>query len=189
MGMRYYAGNWATNTWIMRPGVEERLQAEIVKSAPMTKFQLLKLYDEDTSEFMMQKFTAWRSMHSHGRAHMGLISRAVGNREEYVIREGEFLAGAILGWNFGEGHLHNQQLLEALQRKCHFADGDIRVVMIEGQPMHRGTQSYRIVDAATGLIEEGTVAVSDMITRQSWLNETESIPVTVTSTTDVAGQR
>ena len=189
MGMRYYAGNWATNTWIMRPGVEERLQAEIVKSAPMTKFQLLELYDEDTSEFMMQKFTAWRSMHSHGRAHMGLISRAVGNREEYVIREGEFLAGAILGWNFGEGHLHNQQLLEALQRKCHFSDGDIRVVMIEGQPMHRGTQSYRIVDAASGVIEEGTVAVSDMITRQSWLDDTESIPVTVTSVPDAVGQR
>ncbi|MDZ7918248.1 MAG: DUF3556 domain-containing protein [Rhodococcus sp. (in: high G+C Gram-positive bacteria)] len=189
MGMRYYAGNWATNTWIMRPGIEERLQAEITKSAPMTKFQLLKLYDEDTSEFMMQKFTAWRSMHSHGRAHMGLISRAVGNREDYVIREGEFLAGAILGWNFGEGHLHNQQLLETLQRRCHFADGDIRVVMIEGQPMHRGTQSYRIVDAATGVIEEGTVAVSEMITRQSWLDKTGSIPVTVTATTDVAGQR
>ncbi|MDI9894175.1 DUF3556 domain-containing protein [Rhodococcus sp. IEGM 1381] len=189
MGMRYYAGNWATNTWILRPGVEERLQAEIVKSAPMTKFQLLKLYDEDTAEFMMQKFSAWRSMHSHGRAHMGLISRAVDNRDDYVVREGEFLAGALLGWNFGEGHLHNQQLLEAVQRKCHFADGDIRVVMIEGQPMHRGTQSYRIVDAATGVIEEGTVAVSDMITRQSWLDETGSIPVTVTSLPDVVGQR
>ncbi|OZD62128.1 hypothetical protein CH272_11975 [Rhodococcus sp. 05-340-1] len=181
MGMRYYAGNWATNTWIMRPGVEERLQAEITKSAPMTKFQLLKLYDEDTSEFMMQKFTAWRSMHSHGRAHMGLISRAVDNRDEYVIREGEFIAGGILGWNFGEGHLHNQQLLDALHRKCRFAEGDIRVIMIEGQPMHRGTQSYRIVDAAAGLIEEGTVAVSEMITRQPWLDDTASIPVTVPS--------
>ncbi|MDV6260086.1 DUF3556 domain-containing protein [Rhodococcoides yunnanense] len=189
MGMRYYAGNWATNTWILRPGVEERLQAEIVKSAPMTKFQLLKLYDEDTAEFMMQKFSAWRSMHSHGRAHMGLISRAVDNRDDYVVREGEFLAGALLGWNFGEGHLHNQQLLEAVQRKCHFADGDIRVVMIEGQPMHRGTQSYRIVDAATGVIEEGTVAVSEMITRQSWLDETGSIPATVTSLPDAVGQR
>jgi hypothetical protein len=189
MGMRYYAGNWATNTWILRHGVEERLQAEITKSAPMTKVQLLKLYDENTAEFMMQKFTAWRSMHSHGRAHMGLISRAVNNRNNYVIREGEFIAGAVLGWNFGEGHLHNQQLLEALQRRCHFADGDIRVVMIEGQPMHRGTQSYRIVDAASGLLEEGTVEVSDMITRQPWLDDTGSIPVTTTSLTHTAGQR
>ncbi|MGV8872395.1 MAG: DUF3556 domain-containing protein [Rhodococcus sp. (in: high G+C Gram-positive bacteria)] len=189
MGMRYYAGNWATNTWILRPGVEERLQAEITKSAPLTKFQLLKLYDEDTAEFMMQKFTAWRSMHSHGRAHMGLISRAVDNRDDYVIREGEFIAGSVLGWNFGEGHLHNHQMLEALQRRCNFADGDIRVVMIEGQPMHRGTQSYRIVDAATGVIEEGTVAVSEMITRQSWLDETGSIPVTVTSLPDAVGRR
>ena len=120
---------------------------------------------------------------------MGLISRAVDNRDDYVIREGEFIAGAVLGWNFGEGHLHNQQMLEALQRRCNFVDGDIRVVMIEGQPMHRGTQSYRIVDAATGLIEEGTVAVSEMITRQSWLDETGSIPVTVVTQTGEVRQR
>ena len=180
VGMRYYAGNWATDTWILKPGIEERMQAEITKSAPMTKMQLLKLYDEDTSEFMMQKFSAWRAMHSHGRAHMGLISRAVADREDHVIREGEFMAGGLLGWNFGEGHLHNEQLLAAVHNRLHLAPGDLVAVMIEGQPFHRGTQSYRIVDAAAGLIEEGTVSVSDTISRQPWLDESADIPVTVT---------
>jgi hypothetical protein len=184
VGMRYYAGNWATNTWIMRPGVEEMLDSVITKSAPMTKTQLLKIYDDDTSEWMMQKFSAWRSMHSHGRAHMALINRAldgVDNPDDYVVREGEFLAGALLGWNFGEGHLHNEQLLAALHSRCHFAPGDVRVVMMEGQPVHKGSQAYRIVDAATGTIETGTVAVADMICRQPWLDDTGSIPVTVTA--------
>ncbi|MCW2685333.1 MAG: conserved rane protein [Mycobacterium sp.] len=184
VGMRYYAGNWATNTWIMRPGIEEMLDSVITKSAPMTKTQLKKIYDDDTSEWMMQKFSAWRSMHSHGRAHMALINRAldgVDNPDDYVIREGEFLAGALLGWNFGEGHLHNEQLLAALHSRCHFAPGDVRVVMMEGQPVHKDSQAYRIVDAATGTIESGTVAVADMISRQPWLDDTGSIPVTVTA--------
>lgn len=181
VGMRYYAGNWATTTWLLRPGLEERLDAEVKKSAPMTKQQLLKIYDDDTAEFMMQKFSAWRSMHSHGRAHMGLITRTVPDREDYVIREGEFIAGSLLGWNFGEGHLHNKQRADAVQRRLHLQDGDLRLIMIEGQPLHRGTQHYTIYDAASGVIEEGDVAVSDMIVRQPWLDATRSIPAQVTS--------
>ncbi|WP_132994046.1 DUF3556 domain-containing protein [Gordonia zhaorongruii] len=180
-GMRYYAGNWATNTWLMRPGLEERMEAEITKSAPMTKHQLLKLYDEDTSEFMMQKFSAWRSMHSHGRAHMGLIPRAVPDREDYVVREGEFMAGSLIGWNFGEGHLHNEQLATAVHRRLNLQDGDLRLVMIEAQPVHNGDQKYVIFDAASGVVEEGTVTVSDLIERQPWLDTTGTVPVHVTS--------
>ncbi|MET7904634.1 DUF3556 domain-containing protein [Streptomyces sp. NPDC005336] len=180
-GMRYYAGNWATSMWIMRPGVEETLDAKIVKSARLQKWQLMKLYDEGTSEFMMQKFLAWRSMHSHGRALVGLLPRAVTDPDAYVIREGEFLAGALLGWNFGEGHLHDEQLVEAVQKRCQFAPGDLRVIMLEGQPAHTRQQRYRIVDAATGLREEGIVRVSEMIVRQPWLDHTRTIPVQVIS--------
>lgn len=179
VGMRYYAGNWATTTWIMRPGVEEKMDTAITKSAPMTKMQLLKLYDEDTSEFLMQKFSAWRSMHTHGRAHMGLIARAVDDPESYIVREGEFMAGALLGWNFGEGHLHNEQLLAAVQQRCHFAPGDLRIIAMEGQPPHKQEQTYRIIDAATGLVEHGTVQVADMTARQPWLDDSRTIPVQI----------
>ena len=45
-------------------------------------------------------------------------------------------------------------------------DGDGRIVLLESQPFHRGTQQYRLIDAATGLIETGQVEVTDMIVRQ-----------------------
>ncbi len=75
----------------------------------------------------------------------------------------------VLGYNFGDGHFHNEQLLAAVQERCDFAEGELRVVMIESQPAHVQRQRYRIYDAATGLIEEGYVKVADMVERQPWL--------------------
>ena len=82
--------------------------------------------------------------------------------------DGEFVAGVSLGWNFGEGHLHNEQLLAARQERCHFEDGELRVVMLESQPFGGHTQHYRLADAASGQIEEGYVEVDDMLARQPW---------------------
>ena len=53
-------------------------------------------------------------------------------------------------WNFGDGHLHNEQLIEALQERCRFDEGEVRVIILDGQPIHRQRQAYRLVDAATG---------------------------------------
>lgn len=96
------------------------------------------------------------------------------------MREGELVAGALLGWNVGEGHLHNEQLLAAVQRRCHFGEGDVRVIILEGQPIHTQRQWYRIVDAKTGLIEEGYVNVEDMLTRQPWPEPGDQFPVHLT---------
>ncbi len=73
------------------------------------------------------------------------------------MREGELISGVVNGWNFGDGHLHNLQLLEAVQERCGFEPGELRVVTLESQPAHIQRQRYRIYDAATGLIEEGCV--------------------------------
>ena len=75
-------------------------------------------------------------MHSHGRALNGLIFRAVDDVEEYDVREGELLSGVINGWNFGDGHFHDRQLVEAVQERCGFEPGDLRVVTLESQPAH-----------------------------------------------------
>ncbi|HVQ98995.1 MAG TPA: DUF3556 domain-containing protein, partial [Mycobacterium sp.] len=128
--MRYYAGNWATSIWCFRAGAEDKIDANVVKSAAITIKQLTKLYDQGTAEFMSDKGAAFRAMHLHGRALNGLVPRALDNAADYRTREGEFVAGPLVGWNFGEGHLHNEQLLEALQRRCHFDEGDVRVVVL-----------------------------------------------------------
>lgn len=55
---------------------------------------------------------------------------------------------------------------------------ELRLIALESQPLHRQRQHYRIVDAATGLVEQGHVAVRDMAARQPWLSEDEpAIPV------------
>jgi hypothetical protein len=167
--MRYYAGNWATSVWLFRnDGSEERFDSHLVKPAAVVSKQLARLYDEQTAELLLYKGLAFRSMHSHGRALNGLLARAVDELDAYTPREGELVAGVALGWNFGEGHLHNARLLDAVQFECDFTPGQLRVIAVESQPFGRPTQRYQILDAATGLLEEGTVRVADLLDRQPW---------------------
>jgi hypothetical protein len=130
---------------------------------------------------MADKTAAFRAMHTHGRALNGLLPRAIDDEAAYKIREGEIVAGPLVGWNFGEGHLHNEQLLEAVQRRCNFDEGEVRVIVLEGQPIHIQKQWYRIVDAKTGVIEAGYVNVADMLTRQPWPEPGDEFPVHLTA--------
>jgi hypothetical protein len=176
--MRYYAGNWAASFWCFRAGIEDVVEANVVKSSALVINQLARFYDQSTADLVADKVPgAFRAMHLHGRALNGLLPRAVENVADYSIRDGEIIAGPLIGWNFGEGHLHNEQLLAAVQRRCHFADGDLRVIVLEGQPIHRKEQAYRIVDAKSGLIEAGYVAVADMLSRQPWPEPGDEFPV------------
>ncbi|MPY97624.1 MAG: DUF3556 domain-containing protein [Actinophytocola sp.] len=184
--MRYYAGNWATSMWAFRKGSEAKIDECITKSSKLQKTQLTTLYGEEMAELLMQKAVVFRSLHHHGRALLGLLPRTVDDVEAYDVREGEFVAGTVLGWNFGEGHLHHEQLIEAMQERCHFEPGEVRVIVLESQPIHRQRQHYRIVDAATGVIEEGYVRVADMVARQPWLGDDPTIPVQVTARHDQA---
>jgi hypothetical protein len=106
-----------------------------------------------------------------------------GEVEDYIVREGEFLCGAVVGWNFGDGHFHGRQLLEEVQRQCQFAPGELRVITLESQPIQIQRQQYAIYDAAEGLIETGYVEIADMMSRQPWLGggTDYDFPVHVTS--------
>lgn len=177
--MRYYAGNWATSYWCFRKGAETKLDRHITKAAGSVRMQLAALYGESAADLVIDIGHAWRAMHHHGRALNGLLPRAVDDIDEYDVQEGEIIAGAVLGWNFGDGHLHSEQLLDAVQQRCHFGEGELRVVMLESQPIHRPWQRYQIVDAAGGLVERGHVRVADMVVRQPWLDAGGTIPVSV----------
>jgi len=169
--MRYYAGNWATSLWLFRKETraEEKLDDCVDKVARITVEQLAKLYGRDTAEYFLEKALAFRAMHSHGRALNALIARAVDDADAYNIRDGEIVSGIVAGWNFGDGHFHHHQLLEAVQAQCGFADGDVRVIALEGQAAYVQRQRYRIHDAAAGLVEEGWVEVAEMVKRGAWL--------------------
>lgn len=181
--MRYYAGNWATTMWMFRKdtGAEEKFDRDIYKVAPVAVEQLAKTYDADTANYILEKGLAFRAMHSHGRALNALFARAAapGDVDEYFVREGEVISGIVTGWNFGDGHFHSEQLLDAVREQVRFEPGELRVVMLESQPAHVQKQHYRIHDAATGLIEEGRINVRDMIERGPWLEESFDFPVEV----------
>ena len=170
--MRYYAGNWATSQWLFKKegGAEKKLDRKVPKVAPIVTEQLLGFYEPEMVEVLVYKGLAFRSMHSHGRALNGLLPHAVDDIDAYDVREGELVAGVVLGYNFGDGHFHNAQLLESVQERCRFEPGELRVVTLESQPASQQRQRYRIYDAAEGLVEEGWVKVADMVERQPWLD-------------------
>jgi len=180
--MRYYAGNWATSAWLFTESGERKFHEGLTKISPSIRDQLRRLYDDATIDFLTHKLYAFRSLHAHGRALNGLIPRAVDDERAYSRHEGEVVAGLALGWNFGDGHLHDESLIRAVHAQCHFAPGEVRVVCLEAQPIFRPHQAYRIIDAATGELERGFVEVADMIEQQPWLDDPDvPFPVEVSS--------
>ncbi|HEY6459641.1 MAG TPA: DUF3556 domain-containing protein, partial [Polyangiaceae bacterium] len=170
LAMRYYAGNWAYSVWLFRGASYEKL-ARLKKSSPWIYDQLDRFYDRATGVGLVGKVMGFRLMHLHGRALAKLVPRAVDRLEDYEWLDGELVAGMALGWNFGEGHLHQEQLLASLQAQCGFEEGELRCVFVESQPLGRATLEYRIVDAKTGPIEKGELPVKDLGSRQPWLAE------------------
>jgi hypothetical protein len=170
-GMRYYAGNWDTTLWCMKPSAAAKVEANIVAIASMPQAQMQKFFGSPEIAQMYQYMGyAFRGFNSHGRAMFALAHRAMAglDESEYVLTDGERICSTALGWNFGDGHLHNEQLIAALQRRCNFEPGEVRVVLIDAQPLHRQRQEYRLVDAATGEFERGHVLVRDLVNRQPW---------------------
>ena len=75
----------------------------------------------------------------------------------------------LLGWNFGDGHLHHEQLLAAVQAECGFEPGDLRVLILESQPVGQalaalagGRRGRRPRQA------EGRIVVADLLDHQPW---------------------
>lgn len=166
--MRYYAGNWAATFWCFRGDALDRFDAGVTKASMLPHQQLEQVYGSAADAAVpLHMGYAFRGFYTHGRALWTLVPRACeGDDEDYLVLDGELVAGTALGWNFGDGHLHDEQLIDALQRRCDFGPGDVRIVFLESQPFHKGTQEYRLIDAATGEIERGLVYVADMVARQ-----------------------
>jgi len=185
-GMRYYAGNWDTGLWCVKPSATEKIEANIVSIASMPQSQMERYYGSpETAQMYLYMGYAFRAFNTHGRAMFTLAHRAMAgqNEEEYVLTDGERICSTAIGWNFGDGHMHNEQLIEALQERCHFEPGEIRILLLDAQPIHKQRQEYRLVDAATGEFERGYVKVADMVTRQPW---DDTVPVHVTWEKDSA---
>jgi hypothetical protein len=179
-GMRYYAGNWDTTLWCLKSSAEEKIAKNIVAIASMPAAQMEKFYgSKETAEMYLYMGYAFRAFNTHGRAMFTLAHRAMAgqNEDDYMLTDGERICSTAIGWNFGDGHMHNEQLIAALQERCGFEPGEVRILLLDAQPIHKQRQEYRLVDAATGEFERGIVRVADMATRQPW---DDTVPVQVT---------
>ena len=162
--MRQYAGNWATALWAFAPGAEAKIDEFIDRPAKTTPVQLESMYEPDVARMTLDLTLGWRSLHSNGRGLFSLLMHHLGeDLENYDVREAEFAANTIIGFNFGDGHLHDHRLIAAIQKRVGYAPGEFVVVWMESQPIHKGTQQYKIIDAALGIIEEGYVMVADEV--------------------------
>ncbi|MCW2614875.1 MAG: Transrane protein of uncharacterized function [Frankiales bacterium] len=181
--MRQYAGNWASALWAFAPGAEAKLDA-VPRPAGNQVDQLVAFgYEPKLAELTMQQTVAWRSMHSQGRGLLSLLVRHVPDLDRWTVREAEFSCNSIVGFNFGDGHLHDEDLIRAVQAHCQFAPGEFIVVWVESQPIHKQTQQYKVIDAALGVVERGTWKVEDAVDEQPWLPN-GPIPTEVTWSRD-----
>jgi hypothetical protein len=96
------------------------------------------------------------------------LPHAADDLDAYEWMDGEVVAGMVLGWNFGDGHLNGQQLLDAVQEQCGFEPGELRVVMVESQPLFGPTMAWRIVDAAEGELASGETEIARMLGQQPY---------------------
>jgi len=168
LSMRYYAGNWAYNIWLFRKGSTRKL-AKLTKAAGTMREQLEKMLpDAGSVEAALALSLAHRFMHLEGRPLLEALPRAVDDIDDYEWMDGEILGGVVLGWNFGDGHLNGQQLLDAVQQQCGFEPGELRVVMVESQPLFGRTMRWRVADAADGVLEEGETEIAPMRALQPW---------------------
>ncbi|MDX2683501.1 DUF3556 domain-containing protein [Streptomyces sp. NY05-11A] len=180
--MRQYAGNWASALWAFAPGAEEKLNSLPHRPTRNQVDQLQAMgYPAAVAEITMQQTIAWRSMHSQGRGLFSVLLKNLPDLDRRTVREAEFACNSLIGFNFGDGHLHNIDLINAVQSRAGFAPGEWIVVWVESQPIHRGIQRYQVIDAALGVIERGTWKVADAVREQPWLPN-GPIPLDVTWT-------
>ncbi len=178
--MRQYAGNWASALWCMAPGVEERFNTMAARPCKNQYDQLIAMgYEPEVAEITLQQTISWRTMHSQARGLFSLLVANVPDVDTRTVREAEFACNSIIGFNFGDGHLHGEDLIAALQEELQFAPGELLVVWVESQAIHSRVQHYKVIDAALGVVERGTWNVDDAVAEQPWLPN-GPIPLDVT---------
>ncbi|MBV9351151.1 MAG: DUF3556 domain-containing protein [Mycobacterium sp.] len=167
--MRQYAGNWASALWAFAPGAEAKLNA-VTRTATNQIDQFIAFgYEPQWADVTMQRIIAWRAMHSQGRGLYSVLLKTLPDIDSRAVREGEFVCNSLIGFNFGDGHLHNEDLIAAVQREAAFEPGELIVVWVESQAWGSSVQHYKVIDAALGVIERGTWKVADAVNEQPWL--------------------
>ncbi|TSD93669.1 DUF3556 domain-containing protein [Skermania sp. ID1734] len=168
--MRQYAGNWASALWSFAPGTEQKLN-RVTKPAKNQIDQFIEGLGmpKNLAELHLQRTIGWRSLHSQARGLFSLLLTRTPDIDSRDVREAEFLCNSVLGFNFGDGHMHNEEFIKAVQDEAQFAPGECIIAWVESEALGSGIQRYKVIDAALGVIETGTWRVADAVNEQPWL--------------------
>ncbi|WP_433202896.1 DUF3556 domain-containing protein [Nocardia sp. CA-107356] len=167
--MRQYAGNWASAVWAFAPGAESKLN-RVTRTAKNQIDQFVEFgYEPQWAEITMQQTIAWRTMHSQGRGLFSVLLKNLPDIDSRTVREAEFVCNSLIGFNFGDGHLHDEDMIRAVQQEAGFEPGELVVVWVESQAWGSKVQHYKVIDAALGVIERGTWKVAEAVEEQPWL--------------------
>jgi hypothetical protein len=167
--LRQYAGNWASAVWAFAPGAEAKLD-RVTRSARNQVDQFIAFgYEPQWAEITAQRTIAWRTMHSQGRGLFSLLLTHLPDIDTRTVREGEFVCNSLTGFNFGDGHLHDADMIQAVQREAGFEPGECVIAWVESEAFGSGVQHYQLIDAALGVVERGTWNVADAVAEQPWL--------------------
>ncbi|MCH2170455.1 DUF3556 domain-containing protein [Myxococcota bacterium] len=168
IAMRYYAGNWAYNTWLFRGDAIEKLKN--CKKASGTLAEQLEGMGVDELGVRAAGISAATSrfLHLQGRVLHDAVPHAVDDVDNYEWFDGEMIAGMTVGWNFGDGHLGHESLARVLQPQCQWEPGEVRVISVEAQPLFGPTMKWRVFDVASGPIAEGETQMGPAEALQPW---------------------
>ena len=171
LSMRYYAGNWAYNVWLFKKDSDHREKLNKIKKPSTTVLEQLEGMLEDPNELAAAKAAmgANRQLHLQGRPLLEALPVAVGSAiDEYEWQEGETFGGTVLGWNFGDGHLNGEELMQRMQPICGFEKGQLRLISVESQPLFGPTMHWRVYCPVDGKIAEGKTKMADYKENQPW---------------------
>ncbi|HJE61253.1 MAG TPA: DUF3556 domain-containing protein [Nocardiopsis listeri] len=116
---------------------------------------------------------------------LSVLMKNLPDLDERTVREVAFGCDSLIGFDFGDGHPHDEDLIRAVRERVGFSPGEWIVLWVESQPIHSTVQHHKVIDAALGVVERGTWQVADAVAEQPWLPN-GPIPLTVTWT-DPAG--
>lgn len=131
----------------------------------------------------MNQPVTFRAMHTQGRGLLSVLVKNLPDIDIRDVREGEWVCNSLIGWNFGDGHLHDAYMIAAVQEQVGFEPGELVVAWVESQAWGSSVQHYQLIDAALGVIETGTWKVVDVADAQPWLPDG---PVATTVTWSLA---
>jgi Transmembrane protein of unknown function (DUF3556) len=108
-------------------------------------------------------------MHSQARGLYSLLLTHLPDIDTRTVREAEFVCNSLVGFNFGDGHFHDEDMIRAVQCEAGFEPGECVIAWVESEAFRSGVQHYKLIDAALGVIERGTWKVADAVKEQPWL--------------------